>query len=191
MNPSRFDGLNMVLADARCRRGVLGGVIALLAEIIGPRAGVAKRNPRKARHRRRHSKRRVTPSAKACRVAGHPCQGKQRCCPGLACTASGQGRARRCTPCASEGSTCVGDADCCGGACCRREGIDPVGVCCDSRDRCCGSACCTGELVCDFRFEMCVRCSTAGEFCQIPFFFCCPGLGLTCDVDAAQCVPET
>jgi hypothetical protein len=194
MDPTRFDHLTKLLAESRSRRGLLSGALGVLGGVLTAQAGEAKRKRRgnnyRNRNQQRSPKRQAKASAKTCRAAGHPCEGKQTCCPGLGCSASDPGEARRCTPCAAEGSSCVGDAECCDGACCRREGIDPVGVCCGSRDRCCGSACCTGELVCDFRFEMCVRCSKEGEFCQIPFFFCCPGLGLTCDVDLAQCVPE-
>jgi hypothetical protein len=194
MDPTRFDHLAKLLADSRSRRGLLAGALGVPAGILGAQAGKARRKRRRTKDRNRtqtrNTKRRVKASANTCRAAGRPCEGNQTCCPGFGCIASGPGGARRCTPCSSEGDPCVGHEECCGGACCRIEGIDPVGVCCGSRDRCCGSACCTGELVCDFRFEMCVRCSKEGEFCQIPSIFCCPGLGLICDVDLAQCVPE-
>ena len=181
MDAGRFDRLAKVLGSSATRRRLVTG---LGSTILTGRLGF----PDAAAKRKRH----VSASTTKCCPVGAPCEGKQaeRCCAGLVCLASDRGSVRRCTPCAAEGASCASDEACCGGVCCGDELIDPIGTCCASQDRCCGSHCCTGELVCDSRFLMCVHCSKEGEFCESPFFFCCPGLGLTCDVDLQQCVPE-
>jgi len=57
-----------------------------------------------------------------CRREGHPCEGNQRCCPGLVCRVTGPGNARRCAKaktCKTSGS-CSCNKDCCSGYVCKR-----------------------------------------------------------------------
>jgi len=95
----------------------------------------------------------TTEQPPACREEGHPCEGNQVCCEGLACVAgSGQGAAERCCPegyigC---GGSCVEDV--CGGSCecpttttttterppaCREEGHP-----CEGNQECCEGLIC-------------------------------------------------
>jgi hypothetical protein len=196
MDARHLDALTKRFTDPRSRRRLLGGVLGFLTGVVGAQEGEAKRKRPRSRYRKqtRWTKRQVTASAKKCRRAGAPCEGKQAetCCAGLACVASDRGSARRCTPCAAERASCASDEACCGRVCCRDELIDSVGTCCASRDRCCGSHCCTTGQACDQRFLMCVTCTAEGETCQnpVPFCVCCAGLELTCDEAGCRCVPS-
>jgi hypothetical protein len=164
MDAENFDAWTIRLTHPRSRRGLLGGVLGFLTGVIGAQEGEAKRTRARTTHRdrtqTRRRKRQALASAMKCRAVGHPCGERQTCCPGLGCTASDRGSARRCTPCAAEGAYCASDEDCC------------------------------GELVCDDRFPFCVTCEKEEDFCQIPFCNCCPGLEITCDETGCRCVPK-
>jgi hypothetical protein len=113
---NEFDALARRLARAHSRRSMLKnlGAVALGAMGLARISGVEAK-----------------PS---CRNEGHPCEGNQTCCDGLACIASGPGSALRCTVCPT-GTTLVD------GACVSESACDDGIQNGDETDVDCGGSC--------------------------------------------------
>jgi hypothetical protein len=80
MDSDRFDAMSKAVGRGTHRRkvllGLLGGVL-LGGAIVSPASRPVRAQP-------------------GCRSDGHPCEGNQECCPGLACRVGGQGKGRQC-----------------------------------------------------------------------------------------------
>ena len=139
MESNDFDALVKRMARAHSRRTVLKSLGAAALGAMGL------------------SRLHDAAAAPACRKAGHPCEGNQICCDGLACSASGPGSARRCAPCPDgtvlTNGQCVATVSCtdgvkngdetdidCGGSC------DPCadGLSCHVNADCVSDSCLSG-----------------------------------------------
>ena len=187
MHPTRFDALTRRLSAPQSRRSLLGGALGLLAGMLTAPEGEATRTRHPVEHERRpthrgaqkRKQRLVETAKKACRLAGHPCEGNQdgSCCPGLVCVASGPGTAKRCTPCGSPNKPC-----CAGDQCLSADVVCSGGQCVPCGHR--GNLCCAG-VPCVSSLDICVDGQCESVNCGGGGERCCPD-GIICAV--GQCV---
>jgi hypothetical protein len=77
VDAQKFDTIAKAPADGTSRRRLLRGAGRLLGGLLVVRGGAALAVP-------------------SCREEGHPCEGNEKCCPGLDCRVTGPGNAERC-----------------------------------------------------------------------------------------------
>jgi hypothetical protein len=127
MDGEKFDKIAKVLSNDTTRRGVLGGLAGILASVVGTSSTEARK--------RAQGGKKGGGKPDKCRKEGHPCEGNQKCCPGLKCRVTGPGNAERCAkpvcpPAKCNCSTCkCKKGDDCATGCCKD------GYCCP-KDKC-------------------------------------------------------
>lgn len=132
-----------------------------------------------------------------CRDEGHPCEGNQDCCTGLACLqAPGPGKSMRCAvpPCKSAGESCGPNSACCTGStcidgkCCKSAKVcgDHNPICCDSGSQCVGHTCCPTARVCRGAAD---STGTINEMCCNGDQVCCQGRGSVGGLEVICCGP--
>ena len=132
----------------------------------------------------RSDDRRKQPAQPACREEGHPCEGNQECCDGLACRVSSPGQAERCVPCGGAEEICC-DADRCDdGFVCDQGGF--CVTCGGNEELCCADDSCDDGFVCDAS-GVCLPCGDDGARCCAGRDAC--GEGLVCDPQSERCTP--
>jgi hypothetical protein len=148
--------------------------------------------------------------APACRNAGHPCEGNQRCCDDLVCAVTGPGAAKRCTPCPTGQIACAGA---CIPACRASDQCHVAGVCdpttgqctnpsvgdgttcedgdaCTRTDTCRGGSCDGGDPVVCSASDQCHEAGVCDPYtgqCSDP----AKPDGSTCDADGDYSGPRT
>jgi hypothetical protein len=118
----------------------------------------------------------VAVGAPACREAGHPCEGNQKCCENLICVTSGPGQAERCTPCPDGQIACANQ---CIAACVASDQCHLAGVCDPATGACSNPEAPNGHACSDN--DSC----TSGDSCQNGT--CTPGAGVDCSSAGDEC----
>jgi hypothetical protein len=107
MKHSNFDDLARTLTGGASRRSVLRRTAVVASGVAtaafglgssvasGQGNGQKKKNPKKKKQNQAQGN--AQGQGGGCRGEGHPCEGNQVCCAGLACIRSGPGNALRCT----------------------------------------------------------------------------------------------